>query len=46
MQQVIMTVNVFNRDFEAKGSDNLIGIHNSFGAHTRELTDEEIATLH
>lgn len=45
MQQVIMTVNVFNRDFGAKRSDNLIGIH-SFGAHTRELTDEEIATLH
>lgn len=44
-KQVIMTVNAFIKNFGAKGSENLIGIH-SFGAHTRELTDEEIATLH
>lgn len=44
-KQVIMTVNAIIRNFGAKASENLIGIH-SFGAHTRELTDEEIATLH
>ena len=44
-KQVIITVIAFIKYFGAKGSENLIGIH-SFGAHTRELTDEEIATLH
>ena len=40
-KQVIMTVNAIIRNFGVKASENLIGIH-SFGAHTRELTDEEI----
>lgn len=39
-----MTVNAFIKNFGAKGSENLIGIH-SFGAHTRELTDEEIGYI-
>ncbi|MBR1613669.1 MAG: FAD-binding oxidoreductase [Succinivibrio sp.] len=43
-KQVIMTVNAFIKHFGAKNTNNIIGIH-SFGAHTRELTDEEIATL-
>lgn len=43
-KKVIMTVSAFCKNFGVPGSQNIFGIH-SFGAHTRELTDEEIKTL-
>lgn len=44
-KKVILTVSGFLKSFGVPFADRIAGIH-SFGAFTRELTDEEIKTLH